>query len=135
MFKLDITYDDAFELMGIACHRPDYQLCWAINRALKWNLAWTEDVAMHTARGEMHFARFCHSEEDGSMHIDIVTNRMAGSYLVPEYPQVDFIVKYSSEIEAETGALTNALRKAEGVMGVFKLNKEKIKHLDYLIFE
>ena len=135
MLKLNLDFDEQFDLIGIACHKADYQLCWGINKILGWDLTWREDIEVQTPNGEVSFARFDCTIADEPIHIDLIANRMNGHFLVPEYPQVDFLLKACDELQRDNLDLIPALRSAPGVMGVFKLENSKIKNLDYLIFD
>jgi len=96
-FKLEITYEFNFDLIGIVCAERGFKLAWLLNQLLDLNLVRKEDVELEYLDGSMlKIAHFLYETEHDSFRL--LRNKahwFAHSqkpFLLPELKEYDYLL-------------------------------------------
>lgn len=126
--KLDLDPDPDVSVFGISCHVHDHRLCWAMNRALGFDLARrrsdiTDEVAGRTAR----YSVFDHTDPHTEGRVILVHNHSPEGILIKEQRNADFLMLVDNELAERMPDLLDRLRKLEFVLAVFPLELEQMR--------
>jgi hypothetical protein len=134
VYHLDSAIEFDFELVGISSHEKDFRLCWALNKALGWNLVRMEDVVLDSKDGESSHARFVYVDPANKMTYTLIENTAPEGTLIPEKAQFDFLLLIESNGQEVPERLYRELRKVSFVLAAFPLMTDKLKSKQNLIF-
>jgi len=111
----------AFTIMGISSHENDYRLSWSINEHL--GLAFVQNENLVTGDGK-EFTCFVH--EDHHQTLLLISNRCDNGFLLEKYKNIDFILKFNSELnETETSEWLGNLKKTPLISTIFTIPVSK----------
>ena len=122
-----ITYNDTAAeaictIIGISSHENDYRLSWSINENL--GLAFTRENDNIEAGNGREFSRFTHEDEEQCL--TLVSNRCDNGFLIEKLKNLDFILKFDSELnEEETEEWLKKLRKVTLISAAFEIEGNK----------
>lgn len=133
-YHLEVSYDFDFKLLGISCHEKDYRLCWLLNKSLDLEFKREEDLSLQFDHGECHFPVFIHDNEDDLRFCTLLKNRSHGTNLLPELPQIDYLLKLDN-LEEDISDLKQRIRTLPQVAAIFELDVEKLDSKDHLILD
>lgn len=132
---LDVTYDFDFVLYGLSCHEREYRLCWFLNNQLGIQLEWAGALTIALKDGNASHAIYRYENLDTEMVVSLVSNRSGGSVLVPEYKQVDYLLKLEHGTDWDAQEMKEALGKIDIIRTSFNMDVDAIKNKENLIFE
>jgi hypothetical protein len=121
--KLSLDDSGNFYLIGIASHENDYRISWAMNHSLNWNLAKTDDFRINhpKLKVEVNYSRYHFSDAEG-LNFDLISNKSEKGFLLPEYKNIDYILKVSGEDEFHRIAdLIRQMKKINIVITAFAI--------------
>lgn len=141
-FKL-VSYkavDDFFKdshLMGIISSQKEYQLCWQINRLLRFNFKMNNEVeVMLQKKDKTCFFQIYEYEEPlrFTTHY-LYSNHYKGEFLVPELKHIDFLwlVKGKYYSEDDIKWFMEGVRKISIIQLVTMINPYELKSRENLI--
>jgi len=114
--KLDVGVV-TFSIIGISSHENDYRLSWSINEQL--GLAFTRSDNVVTSAGK-EFSCYIH-EGDNQMLL-LISNRCDNGFLLEKYKNIDFILKFDTELnDTATAAWISDLKKAPLISAAFPI--------------
>ncbi len=110
-----------FTIIGISSHENDYRLSWSMNEQLGLDFART--AGLRTDKGE-EFACFAHEGEDQILLL--ISNRCDNGFLLEKYKNLDFILKFESELsDSELFGWLGNLKKVPLVSAAFPIPFDK----------
>ena len=114
--KLDVGVV-TFSIIGISSHENDYRLSWSINEQL--GLVFTRSDNVVTSAGN-EFSCYIH-EGDNQMLL-LISNRCDNGFLLEKYKNIDFILKFDTELnDTATAAWISDLKKAPLISAAFPI--------------
>lgn len=125
--KLDLDFDDEFNLFGISSGLADYRLTWEINSRLELKMLKSEEgleLFDKKTKKEQHFQVF-HFNDDEVLNVYyLIKNKQNNTFLIQEKANIDyfFLVRDVGLFDVE-GTLST-LREIEGVTAVFNFENE-----------
>jgi hypothetical protein len=128
---------DDFLLIGIALHETDYRASWILNQTTGLDFVRIENLTIRDQRQEeeLEFSRYKSSVESSSFVVHLISNHTQNAFLAPEMKNVDFFLKISGEISpSELANLLTLVRKSEGLLLAFELNKKELRSLSRFVF-
>lgn len=136
VLKLELDYD--FLLIGISCHLKDYRLCWALNKALGINLnKANKRVEIYNKKAGQHerFTMFDYLEEESEIVYNLISNRSADGYLLPEYKEADYFLQIKEAPHTDADDVAKRIRSIDFVLTAFTVNIDRLKSKENLMFE
>lgn len=124
--KLKLEIEDDFQLIGIASHENDYRLSWALNQQLGFTFTKKTDLVITHPKHkvETNFTRFIHEDELEYLTYTLFSNKSEGGFLLPEFKNIDFILKVSGNPDTEQLAvLTNGIKQINIVITAFVIDQ------------
>lgn len=158
--KLQIEEFEQTDYCIIAIHTAleDYRLAYFLNKVLKINLSSTENaIEIKVDNDEGHFSRFIFEDQENDIFWNLIQNKSeieltsksntnslfsnefhqidSTVYLLPEYKNVDYLLKIENIFDAEFDAqVVSKLKEIDKISLVYLIDKEKIKSKNNLIF-
>ena len=130
-FILECAEELDFAVLAINSHIKAYKLCWNINKSLQLNFEKEKD---HSIKEELWFARYMYVC-DGGVEYNLLANRSKNGHLIPSQKSVNFFLLIKNDCwQQEKIEFMNKLRDTKGVLLVFELDTNLIKHIDRVIF-
>ncbi|PCJ58511.1 MAG: hypothetical protein COA79_13430 [Planctomycetota bacterium] len=150
--KLVLDYDYDFLLIGILSSAPDYKLCWGINKVLQIALKKEKDLQLQLHESEKReglkltfekpemtpqFSMYSYYNEVTHERYTIAANKSISALLIKEEQSVDFflIVDGLYEDWEKEEAIINGLREQREIITAYKIDPNKLKSKQNLIFE
>jgi len=147
-----------YELIAIHTSLEDYRLAYFLNQSLSIQLKKCEDdLHVQSKKGESRFSRFEFEDEDLCNSWNLIENRIhitnieseiatdlfssnsssftTNAFLLPEFKNVDFLLKIDQEIERdELSQYISKMNAIEKITMVYAIDNQKIKTKNNLIF-
>ncbi|SEP89037.1 IPExxxVDY family protein [Flavobacterium urocaniciphilum] len=156
MANLKLTLDDFdsndFELIAIHTTLKDFKLTFLINANLNLLLSKNEnDITIKSNDGIGKFSRFCFEDDKQDLTWDLIKNKTnfysnnsnIGFFvedtitmnLIPELKTTDFLLKIDNvDFSFNSQEIINKISKIKDVSTVYKVETDKIKSINNLIF-
>ena len=154
---LDDVFEQPYKLLAIHSSVEEYKLAYLLNKHLDLKLARTpKDIDLHLGEESIFFSHFVHEDLQNYCTYHLVSNvtRQAGraerkeeslfgddldfkkSFLLPEFKQVDFLIKIEDELDAvSTKILTSRILEIPQVSTAYNIDFHRIKTKRNLIFD
>ena len=134
--KLELDFEYDFELIGISCHKRDYQICWALNKVLEIDLARGNDIQVIKKQNKKteFFAAFYWVDEDTNIEYVLFSNRHPEGFLIPEQMQFDFFLMLRGSLMEEADNLSKKIRTINHVLLASTIDVEMLKSKENLLF-
>lgn len=155
---LDEVFEQPYKLFAIHSSVEEYKLAYLLNKHLNLKLARTpKDVDLHKGSENAFFAHFYYEDLQKYCTYHLVSNvareeEMSGSggeslffgeqlavkksFLLPEFKQVDYLVKIEDELDAVSEKiLTSRIMEIPQVSTAYAFDLDRIKSKENLIFE
>ena len=155
---LDEVFEQPYKLLAIHSSIEEYRLAYLLNKHLNLKLARSpKDIDLFSAAENIGFPHFVYEEEQKYCKYHLVNNvarreKMSGSgenslffgeqmaikksFLLPEFKQVDFLLKIEDEMEAVSEKLLlSSILEIPQVSTAYAIEFEKIKTKENLIFD
>lgn len=133
LLSVELEFD--FLLFGLSCHEREYRLAWYINKELGLLFTCEEDLKVHQKSVESAHAFYRHFDEDSELQIVLLQNRSSEGWVLPELKEIDFFIKVESDGEFEEEDFFQKLKKIPVVNACFKVDPNKLKNRENLIFD
>lgn len=143
-------YEDAFTLLALHSSLKDYAMVYAINLCLKTNFVRASkdlDISKNVS-----FSFFEWKDDSNDNYWTLLSNQseieesfdsgdlfenepaITKHYLLPEYKEVDYLLKIEHEDDALEKEVLKQLLKIPNVLTAYILNIDHLKYKDNLIF-
>lgn len=143
--KLKLDFDDLADdffdntrLLGIVAPVKNYQFCWQLNHALRFDFRINNDIEiqLHKKERKYFFSIFEYQEPNKSLAHYLYNNQFDGEYLLPEFKHLDFLWLLKGDVVGDDSlkTLVGAIKSLGPVQLVTELTNEKIKNKGHLIF-
>lgn len=133
--QLEVEDEFDFSLLGICTHVKDYRLSWEINQRLGIELEKSDSVRPFVEGEETDFPASTFNDEDNFLNYVLIANKQDRKWLVPEQPQIDFLLKISgSQHDLELKKCKSQIQKIELVLTVIDLQPKILKSRLNLVF-
>ncbi|MDX1752323.1 MAG: IPExxxVDY family protein [Salinimicrobium sediminis] len=155
---LDEVFEQPYKLIAIHSSVEDYKLAYLLNKHLNLRLARSpKDIDLHMENDHVLFAHFFYEDQQKYCSYHLVSNitrreTMSGSgedfllfgehlavkksYLLPEFKQVDFLVKIEDEMDAVSEKLViSRILEIQQVSTAYAIDFDRIKTKENLIFD
>ncbi len=136
-YKLDISDEFDFQLIGISSHEKDYRVAWAINLALGWNLERQEEVTTLSKNKKSqsdHGVFSFEAEEDKTMFV-LVENRSSTGLLLPSLQQFQYLLKVENLADERMQEIIVQLKKSPLILTAYEVPLNAAKEKQNLIFD
>ena len=150
--KLILDYDYDFLLIGILSSAPDYKLCWEMNKILQISLKKEKDLQLQLHESEKEeglkltfekpemtpcFSSYSYYNEINHVKYTVVANKSISALLVKEEQSVDFFLVVDGLYDdwEKEEAIINGLREQREIITAYKIDPNKLKSKQNLIFE
>jgi hypothetical protein len=137
-FVTDQFLDDS-SLIGLVSAAKDYQLCWQINHALRFDFRLEADleIRLKKASKTLFFNVFRYEEIMKTVTHYLFNNHYRAEFLLPELKQFDclWLVKGEFYLSGEIKMLLDRVREIEAVRLVTPLSMQDVKHRQNLILD
>ena len=102
LHKLNFEYERDYMLVGIASHENDYRLSWALNKALNFKLAKTDDLITNHPKHkiDLNYSMYCFSDDE-YLNYHLISNKSDKGFLLPTMKNIDFILKISGDADMD----------------------------------
>ncbi|HUX83747.1 MAG TPA: IPExxxVDY family protein [Chitinophagaceae bacterium] len=134
----DQFLDDS-RLIGMVTPMKDYQLCWEINQALRFDFRLEPDLEIQLKKGRktIFFNVFRYQETMKSVIHYLFNNHFRAEFLLPELKHFDclWLVKGDYYLTGELKLLLERVREIGSVRLVSELSLEEVKNRQNLILE
>ncbi len=135
--KLKYKPDYNFYLIGISCADEDYKLSWEISQILKTSFVKTDNLEINDPRFSEYltFSVFTNIDKSEYGDIKLVSNKGKEGFLVEELKNIDFFLIVNDD--EDTNSLKEfvvKLKQSDIITAVFKLEPEKLKSKEKLLF-
>lgn len=133
-----ISYD--FQLIGIVSSVKDHQLAWSLNQTQLFNFKKEEDAIIEFKDLSKITIGYFECKSEFHTHLLIknkphFSNNKSFKLVLPELQQFDFFLKLQSQVDDfDQEALISSIRDIETIDYLVKLDLEKIKHKENLLF-
>lgn len=131
---LQLEVDYSFYSLGISCHVKEYKMAWLLNKCLNTRLEFMDPIIIHHKSGESVHSIYQFTDDEARVCISLISNRSKKGYLLPEFPQTDFILKIEEAEEGEFQELRASIRKMNQVLLVHTIDPSSIKSGVNLVF-
>lgn len=155
---LDEVFEQPYKLLAIHSSVEEYKLAYLLNKHLNLKLARTpKDIDLHKGTENAFFAHFVYEDLQQYCTYHLVSNvarqeEKAGvggdslffgehlavkkSFLLPEFKQVDFLVKIEDEMDVlSEKILTSKIMEIPQVSTAYAFDFHRIKSKENLIFD
>jgi hypothetical protein len=130
-FTLECAEELDFYVLAINSHIKAYKLCWNINKSLQLNFEKKKD---HKTKEELWFARYVYVCDD-DVEYTLLANRSKNGYLIPSEKSVNFFLLIKNDYwQQEKIEFISKLRDIGGILLVFEVDTNLMKHIDRFIF-
>lgn len=136
-YKLDISDEFDFQLIGISSHEKDYRVAWAINLALGWNLERQDEITTLSKNKKSysdHGVFTYEAEEEKSMFV-LVENRSSSGLLLPSLQQFQYLLKVENLIDERIQDIIVELKKSPLILTAYEVPLNAAKEKQNLIFD
>ena len=100
--KVPLENDEKFSLLAICAAESDTRMAWLLNRALRVDFVNKEDLHGAEVDGQRRpFAVFEAVNAARELLYTLITIRQESEVLIKAYANVDFLLKFSRELEEE----------------------------------
>lgn len=155
---LDEVFEQPYKLIAIHASIEEYRIAFLLNKHLNLKLArLPKDLDLHLGADNMHFAHYLYEDEQNYCTYHMVSNlsmSTAGtgkeehslflddnlvtktSYLLPEFKQVDFLIKIEDEMEiVSEKLLVQQILEIPQVTTAYAIDFDRVKTKKNLIFD
>ncbi|NJY61352.1 IPExxxVDY family protein [Salinimicrobium sp. CDJ15-81-2] len=155
---LDEVFEQPYKLIAIHSSVEDFKLAYLLNKHLNLRLARTpKDIDLHMEAEHVLFAHFIYEDQQKYCTYHLVSNisrreAMSGSgedslffgeqlavkksYLLPEFKQVEFLVKIEDELDAVSEKLLiSRILEIQQISTAYAIDFDRIKTKENLIFD
>ena len=135
--KLKYEPEFNFELLGISSTDDDYRLSWHLGKLTDSEFIRLDDLEISDDRIEEFqvFSVYESAEITGASSIKLVSNKANIGFLVSELKNIDFfILIFDVDDDDFINLFSSQLKSVESITGVFKLEPEKLKSKEKLLF-
>lgn len=155
---LDEVFEQPYKLIAIHSSEEDYKLAYLLNKHLNLRLARTpKDIDLYIEAEHIFFAHFIYEDQQKYCTYHLVSNvsrkeAMSGSgenslfieeqlavkksYLLPEFKQVEFLIKIEDEMDTVSEKLlVSKLLDIPQVSTAYAIDFDRIKTKGNLIFD
>lgn len=155
---LDEVFEQPYKLIAIHSSVEDFKLAYLLNKHLNLRLARTpKDIDLHMEAEHVLFAHFLYEDQQKYCTYHLVSNisrreAMSGSgedslffgeqlavkksYLLPEFKQVEFLVKIEDELDAVSEKLLiSRILEIQQISTAYAIDFDRIKTKENLIFD
>ncbi|MCC8359432.1 IPExxxVDY family protein [Salinimicrobium sediminilitoris] len=155
---LDEVFEQPYKLLAIHSSVEEFKLAYLLNKHIDLKLARTpKDIDLHKGKESILFAHFIYEDLQKYCTYHLVNNvaRQEGrsgsdldslffgdqlavkkSFLLPEFKQVDFLVKIEDELDAiSTKMLISRILEIPQVSTAYAIDFHRIKTKENLIFD
>jgi len=136
-YKLDISVDYNFDLIGIAAHLSDYRLCWFLNEQLQLRLHKSEApfyVSDKNGKISGSFSMFEWLDEDNFRNFFLLKNKSDGQFLFPELPKIDYFLVVQEAGSIDIDDFLMQMKEIKPILAVFNLDVATFSSSKKLIF-
>lgn len=130
--EFEVEFD--FFVLGISCHARDYRMAWFINRGLLLDLSRKEEIKVMQKNGSSVHSIYDCQLDDGRVHLCLIRNRTEFGYLMPEFAQMDYLLKVESVEEREFKEIMTNIRSLNQVQYTLEIDPSKYKSGENLLF-
>lgn len=139
MNKITLKYelDLNFTLIAITCPLKDYRLCFYINQITGLDFTKNDDHELWRSNNQsFFFTKYSYINHSEETEFYLIGNKGINTgFLVPEMKGTDYFMLIISYIDDEDlGALLNALNRIDQVVVASKIDPEKLKSKENLVF-
>ena len=85
-----------FELIGINSREKDFRLAWFLNKDMRWSLERMKPYILETKEQNSEHELFKFVSEENHFTIHLISNRSLQGALIPEYAQIEYLLKCKS---------------------------------------
>jgi hypothetical protein len=135
LLEEDVSFD--FNLIGISSHYHDYRVCWAINKTLDFKLERADKeivIQKQDNKQLLGFSSFGFICPDSEVMFELISNRNADGFLIPELKQADYFLKFDDFYSDSISDLIQKLRTISMVNMAFKIDAENLRSKYNLIY-
>ena len=102
LHKLNLEYERDYMLVGIASHENDYRLSWALNKALNFKFAKTDDLIINHPKHkiDINYSMYCFND-DSYLNYYLISNKSEKGFLLPTMKNIDFVLKISGDTDID----------------------------------
>lgn len=136
-YKLDISTDYNFDLIGLAVHLSDYRLGWFLNAQLNLRLQKSkEPFYVSDKRGNItgSFSLYEWIDEANFRNFYLLKNKSGSQLLFPELPQIDYFLVIEEAGSVDIDVLLTQLKEIKPILAVFNLDVASFSSSKKLIF-
>lgn len=136
-YKLDISDEFDFQLIGISSHEKDYRVAWAINLALRWGLERQEEVLTFSKnrKSQSEHGVFAYEAEDDKALFVLVENRSSTGLLLPSLQQFQYLLKVENLASERMQEIIVELKKSPLILTAYEVPLNAAKEKQNLIFD
>ena len=138
--KLKVAFEYDFDLLGISSKERPHRLAFELNRFHFFDFWKVEDLMVRSVQGVKMIASNYVSKADGYEYI-IIGNHLEEvmfpryRLLLPQLKEFDYFLKLMYPLdEMNITEIERCTRRVQCVESSVRLDKDKIRHIDYLIF-
>lgn len=131
---LQLEVDYSFHSLGISCHVKEYKMAWLLNKCLNTRLEFIDPIVVQHKSGESIHSIYQFVDDEERVCISLISNRSKKGYLLPEFPQTDFILKIEEAEEQEFQELRASIKEMNQVLLVHTIDPSSIKSGVNLVF-
>jgi hypothetical protein len=131
----DISF--SFILIGISSHYHDYRVCWAINKTLDLDMERADNEIIIQERNNkklLAFPSFNFICPVSEVMFELISNRNADGFLIPEMRQADYFLKFDDFYSDSIPELIQKLRKISMVNMAFQIDPGNLQSKYNLIY-
>jgi hypothetical protein len=151
--KITFEYDYDFILIGLITDKPDFKICYLLNKNLNINLAKKEHVSLQQNKKnsnetefstlfdieneESYFSFYKYENHHEQLQYIFVSNKSyANHYLIKEHANIDFfIIIEGAYDEIDTNELIKQIKQIPEIRTAYELNPNELKSKQNLLFE
>ena len=117
MKKITVGDDERFSVLAICAPLSDTRMAWLLSRALELDFVNKEDLHGAEVDGQQRpFAVFVAQDEVRELCYTLITIRQESESLIKAYANVDFLLKFSRELDSEElQGVRDTIRATAGV--------------------
>lgn len=131
MAKLTLDFQPQFDflLYGISCHLKNYKFIWNINNSLQTSFEREKDHVIYDKEKLKHmFPNYLHNNKEYQTYVNIIANRSASSYLIPEQKQADYFLIIHEPIQnEELELIIGGIKQLNVVNIIYEIDPEGLK--------
>ncbi len=136
-YKLDISDELDFQLIGISSYEKDYRVAWAINLALGWNLERQEEVTTlsKNKKSQSDHGVFSYEAEEDKTIFVLVENRSSTGLLLPSLQQFQYLLKVENLADERMQEIIVQLKRSPLILTAYEVPLHAAKEKQNLIFD